>query len=87
MSQTPEKKGSDMNIDQLRQRFPNELACQLLFESVMWQKGRYCPHCHAEKYWLLKGFSARFGLYQCSDCGQQFTATTKTPMHSTKLPL
>ena len=76
-----------MNIDQLRQRFPNEQACRLFFESVMWQKGRYCPHCRAEKSWLLKGSSARSGLYQCSQCGRQFTVTTKTPMHSTKLPL
>jgi transposase-like protein len=87
MSQNPEKEGSDMNIDQLRQRFPNEQACRSFFESVMWQKGRYCPHCHAEKSWLLKGSSARAGLYQCSQCGRQFTVTTKTPMHSTKLPL
>ena len=76
-----------MNIDQLRQRFPNEQACRSFFESVMWQKGRYCPHCHAEKSWLLKGSSARVGLYQCSQCGRQFTVTTKMPMHSTKLPL
>jgi len=87
MSQTPEKEVSDMNIDQLRQRFPNEQACRSFFESVMWQRGRYCPHCRAEKSWLLKGSSARSGLYQCSQCGRQFTVTTKTPMHSTKLPL
>jgi len=32
-----------MNIDQLRQRFPDEQACRSFFESVLWQKGRYCP--------------------------------------------
>jgi hypothetical protein len=35
------------------------------------------------------GKTARPGLYQCSggDCRYQFTATTRTPLHSTKLPL
>jgi len=32
---------------------------------------------------------ARPGLYQCSNgaCGFQFSATTRTPLHATKLPL
>ena len=39
------------------------------------------------KSWLLSGPSSRKGLYECSGCGKQFTITTKTPLHSTKLPL
>jgi len=31
--------------------------------------------------------SARSGLYECAQCKRQFTVTTQTPMHSTKLPL
>jgi hypothetical protein len=35
------------------------------------------------------GRQARVGLYQCSNgtCRFQFTVTTRTPLHSTKLPL
>ena len=35
----------------------------------------------------LNGKSVRTGVYECYQCKRQFTITTKTPMHSTKLPL
>lgn len=76
-----------MNIDQLRKRFSNEDTCRLFFESVLWKHGRSCPHCYNLKSYRLSGKSARKGLYECSRCKRQFTVTTKTPMHSTKLPL
>jgi transposase-like protein len=76
-----------MNIDQLRQRFADENACRAFFESVIWADGRYCPHCHGCKSYRIAGKSARAGLYECAHCKRQFTVTTKTPMHSTKLPL
>ena len=74
-----------MNIDQLRERFSDEAACRRFFETVIWPQGRRCPHCGHGKSWRLK--AARTGVYECSGCKRQFTVTTKTPMHSTKLPL
>ena len=76
-----------MDIDQLRARFPDENACREFFESVIWQNGRHCPHCDFQRSYLLSGRSSRAGLYECGRCKRQFTVTTKTPMHSTKLPL
>lgn len=76
-----------MNIDQLRARFPDENACREFFESVIWQNGRRCPHCDCQSSYLLSGLSSRPGLYECGSCKRQFTVTTRTPMHSTKLPL
>ena len=76
-----------MDIDQLRARFPDENACREFFESVIWQNGRRCPHCDCQCSYLLSGRSSRSGLYECGECKHQFTVTTKTPMHSTKLPL
>ena len=76
-----------MNIDQLKKRFPDEDACRLFFESILWNDGRICPHCHCEKSYCLQGASVRKGVYECSRCKRHFTITTKTPMHSTKLPL
>ena len=61
-----------MNIDQLRAKFAIENVCRQFFESVIWQHGRICPHCQCQ---------------ECAKCKRQFTITTKTPMHSTKLPL
>lgn len=76
-----------MNIKQLREQFPDEVACRSFFESIIWSSGRTCPHCGSDKSWAIKGESARDGLYECGKCRLQFTVTTKTPMHSTKLPL
>jgi len=76
-----------MNVDQLRERFPNENSCRIFFESVLWAGGRLCPQCYSKKSYELNGSSVRAGLYECCNCRAQYTVTTKTPMHSTKLPL
>ena len=76
-----------MDIKKLQKQFPDETSCRLFFESMIWSSGRVCPHCGSTKSWAIQGQSARAGLYECSKCGLQFTVTTKTPMHSTKLPL
>ena len=76
-----------MNVKQLRDFFPDEASCRTFFESAVWPDGPVCPHCHRRKAWRLTGLSARPGLLECSDCHRQFTVTTKTPFHSTKLGL
>jgi transposase-like protein len=74
-----------MNINELKKRFSNENTCRRFFESVIWANGRKCPHCNCHKSYLLKSASVKAGTYECSGCKRQFTVTTKTPMHSTKL--
>jgi transposase-like protein len=76
-----------MNIDRLRAQFPDDSACRLFFESIIWRNGRRCPHCGYETSWLISGRRCRPGLYECGWCKRQFTVTTRTPMHSTKLSL
>ena len=76
-----------MNTDQLRERFPDEEACRSFFESIIWRKGRFCPHCGFGRTYRISGKTCRAGLYECSRCKGQFTVTTKTPLHSTKLSL
>ena len=76
-----------MDIDELRARFADENSCRAFFESVLWRNGRVCPHCFCVKSYRIKGEATRPGLYECAQCKKQFTITTKTPMHSTKLPL
>lgn len=76
-----------MTINELRKQFPDEAACRLFFESMIWPSGRVCPHCGSLKSWAIKSKYARKGLYECGGCRLQFTVTTKTPLHSTKLPL
>lgn len=76
-----------MNIDQLHERFSDESSCRRFFESIIWTNGRFCPHCQCNRSYRLNGSRTRTGLYECAYCKRQFTVTTKTPMHSTKLPL
>lgn len=74
--------------------FRNEDHCRRLLESMVWPHGRICPACGYKRSIAIAGRDtgkrrARPGLYQCSsgDCRFQSTATTHTPLHSTKLPL
>jgi transposase-like protein len=76
-----------MNIDQLREQIPDETSCRKFFEKLIWPDGRLCPHCQCSHSYRLRGPTSRAGLYECAKCKRQFTITTKTPMHSTKLSL
>lgn len=73
--------------------FQNEERCRRLLEAMVWPRGRICPACGCKESATLAGRDigrrARPGLYQCSnrECRFQFTVTTRTPLHSTKLPL
>jgi len=73
--------------------FEDEDRCRRLLEAMVWAKGRNCPACGHRRSTTITGRDAggrsRPGLYQCSNghCRLQFTVTTRTPLHSTKLPL
>jgi transposase-like protein len=80
-------------MQDMTQAFQDEGRCRQLLEALVWPNGRICPACGFRKSVALTGRDmgkcARPGLYQCSngDCRHQFTVTTRTPLHSTKLPL
>jgi len=76
-----------MNIDELREQIPDETSCRKFFEKLIWAEGRLCPHCQCSRSYTLSGVSSRPGLYECARCKRQFTVTTRTPMHSTKISL
>ncbi len=76
-----------MNINQFRKTFPDEATCRKYLEKTIWFAGRVCPHYGGLKSWAFHSGTCRDGLYECAECHGQFTVTTKTPMHSTKLPL
>jgi transposase-like protein len=58
-------------------------------EARVWPKGPVCPHCGAtgDDVTALRGKKHRAGLYQCSQCREQFTVTVKTVFERSKLPL
>ncbi len=87
------------SIDDWRPVFGNEEACRRLFERWRWPLGTFCPFCGSLKVWRLRDGSVKKagptrkesrrqqGLWQCGDCRCQFTCTTNTPLHGTKLRL
>lgn len=76
------------SLEELRRRFPTEARARSFLERMIWPTGRVCPHCGTiDRSWAIKSKAARPGLYECQDCGRQFTVTTKTPMHATKLDI
>ena len=76
-----------MNLNQLRKQFPDEASCREFFETIRWPSGRICPHCGHNESWVIKANGKRKQRYECKHCSLQFTVTTKTALHSTKLPL
>ena len=81
-------------VEDMVAAFSDEVRCRTLLEAMVWPAGRICPACGYRRSITLAGrdrgeYRARPGLYQCSsgDCRFQFTVTTRTPLHSTKLPL
>ena len=81
-------------VEDMVTAFRNEEHCRRLLESMVWPGGRICPACGYKRSIAIAGHDvgkrrARPGLYQCSSgaCRFQFTVTTHTPLHATKLPL
>jgi hypothetical protein len=82
-----------VTVGDMTTAFQDEDRCRRLVEAMVWPRGRICPACGYRCSTALAGRDvgrqARPGLYQCSNglCRFQFTVTTRTPLHSTKLPL
>lgn len=80
-------------VSDMAEAFRDEAECRRILEAMVWPDGRVCPFCGSDRSYGLAGRDvgrkARPGLYQCAEgaCGAQFTATTRTPLHSTKLKL
>lgn len=76
-----------MNIDQLNEQFSNERICRNFFEAARWPAGRICPHCSFKVSYRIRINGPHPDRYECKRCKRHFTVTTKTVLHSTKLPL
>src|SRR6202171_2630427 len=69
--------------------FTDESKAREWLEARVWAKGPVCPHCGAtgDDVTALQGKAHRPGLYQCSQCREQFTVTVKTVFERSKIPL
>jgi transposase-like protein len=69
--------------------FTDETKAREWLEARVWPNGPICPHCGAtgDDVTALRGKAHRPGLYQCSQCREQFTVTVKTVFERSKIPL
>src|SRR3984957_97320 len=69
--------------------FTDETKAREWLEARVWPNGPVCPHCGAtgDDVTALNGKAHRPGLYQCSQCREQFTVTVKTVFERSKIPL
>ena len=74
-----------MNLSQISRL--SEDQAREYFEGVRWPHGRFCPHCGSTDSTKLQGKSHRAGLYDCHGCHAQFTATVKTILEDSHLPI
>lgn len=58
-----------------------------MLERIRWQGTPKCAHCGTESVTKLEGKAHRPGLYQCNACRGQFTVTTGTIMHRSRISL
>jgi transposase-like protein len=72
-----------MNLVRLIQEFADEDKCRAYLEALRWPKGIQCPKCKADKvYRILKR-----DQFVCDSCSHQFSVTSGTIFHDTRLPL
>lgn len=80
-------------VPEMTAAFGDEERCRAILEAMVWPDGPVCPECGSLRCYTLAdrttGKKSRPGLRQCAEpeCRFQFTATTRTPLHATKLPI
>ena len=79
-----------MNLFSLAKKFPNEDLALLHLIKTRWPHGVRCLACDNDKCWLIESTGTTKKprkLFQCAECGLQFSATTGTLFHDSHLPL
>lgn len=69
-------------------RFRNEAAAYTYVEAIVWEDGRFCPHCGVVgKSGALNGKSTRIGTYKCYACRKPFTVKVGTIFEKSHIPM
>ena len=79
-----------MNLYSLARKFPTEDAALKHLIAARWPSGVRCLACDHDKCWETdsKGKTGKMRkLFQCAECGCQFSATQGTLFHDSHLPL
>jgi transposase-like protein len=79
-----------MNLMDVYERFPTEQHCIDYLEKRRWPKYATCPKCQCArlgKYESMGKTGKTRKVFECLDCGYQFTVTTGTIFHDSHLDL
>lgn len=87
-----------VTVTKLAQRITNEADAYAYMESLRWPSGPVCPHCHHERAYFLKpangrsratrtGSLSQRRVWKCAKCRRQFSVTTGTIFHGSKVSL
>jgi transposase-like protein len=86
-----------VNLVTLAKEYSDERKARALFESMRWPDGPVCPHCKnhkekpiqklASKKETTKSNRIRSGVYFCSACRKNFTATVGTVLEDSHIPI
>lgn len=89
--------GKRISIPSLAKRVKTEGDAYEFMEELRWPNGPVCPHCGNDKAYFLtpkgEGRKTRRGgiserrVWKCAKCRRQFSVTTGTIFHGTKVPL
>ena len=74
-----------MTLAAFQTRFESEEACRAHREAVRWPHGPVCPACGVVRQ--AGRLRRNPAFLQCCDCGHQFSVTSGTALHATKVPL
>jgi len=68
---------------QLARQYDTDDKCRRLLESLRWPDGVVCRFCGDDCCYGLNGRN----FHECGGCRKQFSVTSRTVMHRTRLPL
>jgi transposase-like protein len=72
-----------MNLIEISEKFPTELDAVKFLERIRWGKEIRCPYCKSKKI----GNRQKDMRLVCKKCGNNFSVTTGTQIHNTRLPV
>lgn len=72
-----------MNLIEVTEKFPDELAATKFFEKARWNETIQCAYCESEKISRRK----KDYRFTCMDCTKSFSVTVNTMLHKTRIPL
>jgi len=87
-----------ITVTELSRKIANEGDAYAYMERLRWPNGPVCPHCQHDKAYFLKpsngvsrptrtGTHSQRRVWKCAKCRRQFSVTTGTVFHGSRVSL